>query len=370
MFMKLLFYVASMRQGGAEKVLALITSELSGRGHSVTIASDFSDGMAYDINNNIKLIDLNIDTKPKSNIFSKLVYAFRITHIIHKTTVNENPDAVISFMPGMNKYVIPSLSCTKYPVVASEHSTFNKSETLFNKIARWHLNKYADKVTILTQYDKHFIGKRLKNTIVMPNPLSVSPVTLQQFEQIESRRKNIMACGSVKRYLHKGFDNLLESFAIIAPKYPDIELDIVGDYDDKSLAFLENIADSLSIRERVHFIGKVNNISKLLLEHKFFVLSSRQEGMPMVLMEAMAMGCACISYDCISGPNEIITHNEDGLLVEGQNKKQLALALASLIDDDDKRKRLASRAIVNIKRFSLKNITDRWDAMLNDIVKK
>ena len=103
-------------------------------------------------------------------------------------------------------------------------------------------------------------------------------------------------------------------------------------------------------------------------EHAIFVLSSQFEGLPMALMEAMSQGCACISYDCVCGPKEIICHNVDGLLIEDQNKEKLKEGIEYLISHPEERSRLAQNAIQNIQRYSVDKIVDQWEMLLKQCV--
>ena len=122
------------------------------------------------------------------------------------------------------------------------------------------------------------------------------------------------------------------------------------------------------MNSQFELLGQVKDLDKKLRESSIFVLSSRYEGLPMVLLEAMSQGCTCISYDCKTGPREIISNNINGILVEDQNMDDMTLALSDLIENEDKRERLATEAIKSVDRFSVKNITDKWERLLVDVV--
>ena len=365
--MKLLLFIRSLAAGGAERVCVTIANEMARRGYDVCIATTISLPVAYEIENSVRLIDV-FQGKPLSQ--NKIKIAWSLFRNIRTITKVETPSVVVSFLSGMNKYVITALYGSRYPVIACEHTTFNKPSqrhSLSNYIIRWQINKLACRVTILTKYDKQYVGDRLKNLVVMPNPLSFPALSKETFLQHDDERKNILVCGSLDRHINKGFDDMIANFHQIAYKYPDCDLDILGGGSEESIEHLKGIIKEHNMEERIHLLGYSKRVDEEMLRHKYFVLCSKTEGLPMALMEAMAMGCACISFNCISGPDEIINDGEDGILVKDQDFNELNKKLGWLIENDDRRNEMARRAIQNIQRFSLQNIGDRWECLIKEV---
>jgi glycosyltransferase involved in cell wall biosynthesis len=114
----------------------------------------------------------------------------------------------------------------------------------------------------------------------------------------------------------------------------------------------------------------IDNIMEQYLDSSVFVLSSRYEAFPMVLLEAMACGVPCVSFDCPYGPRNIIRHGEDGLLVEYLNPQALADGICRLIEDDVLRKQLGAKARDNIQRFSQSAVMHQWDELFNTLIKQ
>ena len=131
-----------------------------------------------------------------------------------------------------------------------------------------------------------------------------------------------------------------------------------------TLDYYEIVDDNLSY---FYFFACEEDIKELMMSHKLYVLSSKFEGFGMVLIEAMAMGCPCVSYDLIAGPNEIIKNGEDGLLVENQNIDKLAEAMDYMLSHEEERKEMAKNAMVNVKRFEVEKIVDKWEEMFFDL---
>ena len=176
-------------------------------------------------------------------------------------------------------------------------------------------------------YDKAYMARKLLNTIVIPNPLSFPPMNEMEYEQTYDSRNNILACGRLNAYKVKGFDTLIQCFALIAPKYPKWNLDIAGTGSDADFERLRRMALDYGVGDRVNLIGFHSDIADVMKRHSIFALTSRSEGFGMVITEAMAMGCACASFD-LTGPGEIIIDGIDGFLVENQNVKEFARVLS------------------------------------------
>jgi len=363
--MKIVFVINSLYGGGAERVLTLVANELAKRGYEVVIITYLSNSK-YTLYNTIRHIAVfDNDEMKKVDFFSKfkrrLIFYFRIIKILKL----QKPDILISFLNGMNRKIIPIAKFLKLKLIVSEHNNHKAGRNFFSWFARRWLYKLPNAVTVLTKYDynnyyKHF----LKNVVVMPNP-----VTFNSIDNISQREKVILVAGYLDRWEHKGFDNLLFIFAEIVKKHPQWKLKIAGS-GDKGMQYLKDIAKRLDIENNVIFLGFVKNINEEFKKASIYVLSSRYEGFPMVLIEAMSQGCACISYNCISGPSEIIQDGIDGIIVEDQNMKEMEKAISKLINDESLRNSLAKNAITNIQKFSIDKIGDRWVNLIEDIYQR
>jgi len=190
------------------------------------------------------------------------------------------------------------------------------------------------------------------------------PVTHQVPEAfIPSDRFLLLAAGT-KPY-QKGFDLLLEAFVSLAARHPSWDLAIVGLEPQRaeaglSAASLRSKVHAAGLAARVHFPGPVSNISDWYTRADVFVLSSRFEGIPNVLLEAMAAGCACLAANCPTGPGMLITPGVNGELVPANSAAALAAGLHPLLDSPDRRAALASRAIDVRARFSADVVLQQW----------
>jgi glycosyltransferase involved in cell wall biosynthesis len=160
----------------------------------------------------------------------------------------------------------------------------------------------------------------------------------------------------------KGFDLLIPAFAASAHRFPQWELVIVG--DGPARAGLQAQIAAFGLTDRVFLPGRAGNIGAWYERAHAYVLPSRFEGMPNVLLEAMSHGLPVISFDCETGPGEIIRHGVDGLLVPPQDIKALAEAMAMLMGDDELRQQLGAGAVETRLRYALPTIEAQWRSLL------
>lgn len=131
--------------------------------------------------------------------------------------------------------------------------------------------------------------------------------------------------------------------------------------------YLQELIEKHHIENSFSLCPPTKSIQEKYLESSIYVMSSRFEGLPMALLEAMACGVPCISFDCPYGPAEIITPEEDGILVKNGNTDELADAICRLIEDTDKRIRMGKQAQKNIQRYSREEVMKLWDELFNTL---
>ncbi|MBQ9311658.1 MAG: glycosyltransferase family 4 protein [Bacteroidales bacterium] len=367
--MKILFTTDSLQGGGTERVLTILANNLIKReDYEIVIVSRIKK-QDYEIDKRVKIIcfDKSYEEAKKKNQRLKRYYIQYKK--LKKIIKQEKPDIAVSMMQ-VSIYPLMFLCRGKCPVVFSEHFSMQTSINFKQDFERRFVLPFADKVTILTRHDRAYLGNRMKNKTVMYNPLSFPVMSEKEYLDSFDNRKNILACGDIDRYIHKGFDNLIHSFAKIADKYPDWQIDIAGQGSDESKNYLLSIAKQYNIDKRINFLGFRKDINDLMKQHSFYVLSSRYEGFPMVLLESMTCGCPCVAFDCVSGPSEIIVDNIDGLLIEDQDNEAFAIGMQTMIEDKEKRKMMGLRSLTNIQRFSTDIVINRWDRLFKQLYKK
>ncbi|WP_458626671.1 glycosyltransferase family 4 protein [Winogradskyella sp. PC D3.3] len=360
--MKIDFIISSLKGGGAERVMALLATNLSKRkGFDITVIT-LNKGEGYNLDQSISRVTLC-----HGSISNHTIRSFVNLYKYYKNK-NNRPHVIISFITLTNFITIPIAKLFSIKIIAAEHNSHLRimnGRKFLSDFTRKVLYKKADLVTVLTSFDIPYYKKHGSNVIVMPNPCSFTPI-----EDIHiQREKVILAVGSLDRYHHKGFDNLIKFIAPVLKDNPDWTLKIAGGGDD-GLQYLTRIVKDQNIEHQVCFTGFVSEISKLMESSSVFILPSRFEGLPMVLLEAMSQGMACIAYDCKTGPSDIISNNSNGLLIEDQNEKEMTLKLTQLLNNDTLRLSLGKEAIKSLERFDLDTIINQYISIFESLQDK
>ena len=358
-----------MNMGGAQRVASILSNHWSQIGFSVTLISTFTDEKIshYQINNNVSLKYLS-----DSPFFSKIKILNLFWKLFHLRRVikSQNPDIVISFLARVNVATTLSIIGIKSPLIICERTwppfaSLNKNFFWAYKI----LFKSVDKVIVQTEKSKTWLRENFSSSDVevIPNPIlyplpieneySVSPSSF-----IINEKKIILASGRMHKV--KQFDILIKAFSMVNEKFSDWNLVILGDGEER--ANLRRIVYDLKIENRVYFPGRVGNISKWYERSELFVLSSKVEGFPNVLLEAMSYGLPCISFDCNTGPSDMIQDGLNGILVDPEHKEEgLANAMCKMLSNEILRNNIANNSINTRDKYSVLKIMQKW----NDILK-
>ena len=216
--------------------------------------------------------------------------------------------------------------------------------------------KQLDCFVVLTNEDKQN-WTELDNVSVIPNF-----VTSVSMDKSDCNLKRIIAVG---RYSwQKGFDMLINAWQIVYKTHPDWFLDIYGDGDS---GIYQKLADDLGLSSVIHCNHAIRDINNEYIKSSIFVLSSRYEGLPLVLIEAMGAGLPVVSFSCPCGPKDMIDDGQNGLLVENDNVQQLADRLLYLINNENVRKCMGIRAVESVKLYSKDIVMKRWIDLFNGL---
>jgi len=367
--MKLLFFSARLKCGGAERVLVNITNELVKCGHDVTIALN-SNESNYEVDPHIKIISAPLFNRYHSrNIIKRLVRNIILNKSNSRHTRNAinvvHPDVIISFLHCNMKAILRYHG--DIPIIHSEHNAFDRWVDLKYYYERFFLNRFFDKVFVLTPFDQGYaMAKGLKNTMVMPNPNTFASISKEKYDTLFLQRKSILVCGRINSWYIKGMDLAIEAFARVAEQHPGIHLDIAGAGDESSIGYLKQLAQSLRIENRVHFLGQHEDIEKVMQQHMLFLLSSRTEGFPMVVTEAMSQGLPCVAFERLA--SSIIIDGEDGYLVENGDVQGLSSTMLKLISSNDGRYNMGLEATSSVSRFSASVVAEKWERVFQRLV--
>jgi GalNAc-alpha-(1->4)-GalNAc-alpha-(1->3)-diNAcBac-PP-undecaprenol alpha-1,4-N-acetyl-D-galactosaminyltransferase len=270
------------------------------------------------------------------------------------------PDVVVSFIHATNVLAILAAAGSGIPVVVSERSDprLDAVGPAWEALRRA-LYPRARAVVVQTESVAGWARAFCRRVHVIPNP--VEPSALRADPAGGTGPWRLVALGRLAP--EKGFDLLVEAFARVAPDHPAWSLTILGEGPERPR--LEARARALRVEHRLHLPGRTADPASQLAAAHAFALPSRREGFPNALLEAMSCGLPAAAFACPSGPAEIITDGEDGLLVPPGSVPGLSAALARLMSDRDARERLGERAREVMVRYAPGRIVARWSALLD-----
>lgn len=246
----------------------------------------------------------------------------------------------------------------KGKIIACEHHDYfykSKKGMLLDLI----FLRFADKFVLLKDNDKlYYEEKGLKNCITIPNPLKGSSA-----QKTDLNAKRFVTLGRMD--IVKGYDMLIDAFALVHQKHPDWTLCIVGDGEEK--AALVQRATEKGVADFVEMPGFIKNVFSQLEKASVFVLSSRSEGFPMCLLEAMSYGLPCCSYDL---PAAKAISGDSALYAESNNVVALAEAMMRFAESSELRKEYSEKAVERVKCFHIDKIAAKWQELFEELIQK
>lgn len=361
------FIINSLNSGGAERVISMMANYWARNGWDISLLL-FDDEVPsfYEIDPLVCRFYLDIG-KVSANPIAGIKNSLNRIKILRSAIINTNPDVIISFMSQINVLVLLATRGLQVPILVSERiDPQMHSIGLFWTKLRQLTYPLADRVVVQTEKAQNYFPAKLqKKIIIVPNPV-VLPTPESQPSPNLLGQHSLIAIGRLVP--QKGFDLLLTALAKLKDRYPEWRLTILG--EGASRPQLESLRAELGLSHLVDFLGEVKNPSTYLHQASLFVMSSRFEGFPNALCEAMACGLPVISTDCPSGPAEIIDNGKDGLLVENENVSALAIAMEKLMSDEGERTFLATNALVAIQRFSIEKVMLVWEKLVNEVIQE
>lgn len=362
--MKLLLMIYGLGAGGAERVLTFIADELASRGHEVhllTLAGGEED--FFDPGDRVRRIRLNVAANSRSALDGAWANLWRIRAIRHQLRALK-PDAVISFTTMVNVLALAACAGMGMPVVVSERSDPRGLVVQRRwRILRNVLYRRAHALVVQTNSSAAWFRRRLPAALpiaVIANPTVLVANTDEA--QLNPPRPFILAAGRLAH--EKGFDLLIEAFRIVAREGIELHLVIAGAGPEAHA--LQLLVAQRGLERRVHFVGQVKAIGTLMKQAQAFVLSSRFEGFPNVLLEALASGLPVVSVDCLSGPREILDDGRYGILVPPEDPNALAEGIVRVATDSGLRTRLSLSGSQRATCYRPDVIITKWEEVISD----
>lgn len=366
--MKIAYCIDSLyNRGGMERIVSVCANMLCDVYEiTIIIANQKNKPLAFDLDERIKTVDLVVNGGKESKTdFCRKLSAYLFAN---------KQDIVIS-LAGLEMFFLPKIHDGSKKVMWF-HFAFDVSKMFlserysglkFQLLYRLHTLRrvwYArqfDKIVVLSKADEKSWKRFCNNVTFIYNPITINGV-----KQSACTPKRAISVGRL--CWQKGFDYLIDAWTIVNKNHPEWALDIFGEGPDKDQ--LQRQIDDLNLHNVVALRGVSSKIEEEYAQHSVYVMSSRAEGFPLVLLEASACGLPMVSFDCHLGPNEIITDGINGFLVpQVGDSKNLAESICRLIEDNALREKMGKAALESSERFSKKNIKKEWIAFFEELLK-
>ncbi|MFP2994581.1 glycosyltransferase family 4 protein [Spongiivirga sp. MCCC 1A20706] len=364
--MKIVYYTDQIYlHGGIERVLAnklnFWVNEYGFETHIITTEQN-GKPPCYEVDNKVLFHDLDIKYDRKRryldpvNFFKLPKHFFRLKRKLKEI----DPDVVVVCNFAFDFYFIPFLH-KRSKKIKEFHSSryFDHLDRLNNrsliKKIYYRLNDYVerkyDHLVLLTIDEIPYYSSN--NTVVIPNALSNFP---DRFSSLTTERA--ISAGRIAPV--KGFERLIESWVTVNKKYPDWKLDIYGHGEQSYISKLQQLINGNQLENKITLCGSTSNLEEEMVNSSLYIMTSLTECFPMVLLESLAVGLPVVSFDCPNGPRNIISNNEDGILVTDGDVDEMAGVIIGIIDNKDLRKKMGKKARTNIKRLLPQHVMKQW----------
>lgn len=368
--MKLLIFIHSLRTGGAERVTASLANHWAEKGWQVTVltltsaAQDF-----YQLHTAVQRIALDV-AGDSSNPLAAINNNRRRVRALRHVLKQRQPDVALSMMSTANILLaLAAIGLTGVTVIGSER-TYPPRIPLGRawELMRAYFYGHLHAMVALTEESAAWLRQhtRARHIPVIPNAVSW-PLPNQTPYLPPPGNANgkytLLAVGRMSE--EKGFHLLIPIFQCLAADFPDWQLVILGDGPDRPA--LEAQIASAKLNKRISLPGRAGNIGQWYAAADLYVMSSRFEGFPNTLAESMAHGLPAVSFDCDTGPRDIVRHEVDGLLVPAGDVAKLEAALRRLMGDPPLRQQMGARAVEVRERFSVQRVTRMWEELFEDL---
>lgn len=352
---RVMFFIGNMsHSGGTERVLSVIANGLAERGFTVMVISLWGDGKTvFPLDEKIPVYWVEKERK-QSGILGNLRYLAELFDQ-EKPDFLVDVDIILACYSIFMKWRRPGMYWISW-----EHFHYYyhfERNNFLRKIVRRVVARYSDQMVVMTDEDKGYHERNLRLKCGIRR--IYNPVPYEEVFEKRLEKPFIFAAGRLTEA--KGFDLLIDSWERLERSYPQWFVVVAGEGMDRRK--LEKKVREAGL-ERLHFIGNVTDIEKYYREAAIFVLSSRNEGFAMVLLEAMCFSLPSVSYSCKTGPKEVVADGENGFLVKPGDTKDFSKKMELLMNDAALRRQMGEQAAKTVMRFHKKSILDQWEILL------
>lgn len=348
--------------GGAERVLSNLSFAFERLGYEVHIIVTVND-VTYPYAGKLFNIGLLRDS---SNSFLNRINRFLA---LRKYIKQQKFDIIIDFrtrVNGLYEFMVFKFAYVSHIKIQTVHLG-KFSNYLFDK--KWLSNlifKKFDKIICISEKQQEAVKKSLgfDNLALIYNPIDIAKIQKLKEEKLNIGFEYIIAIGRFVKA--KQFDKLIQAYSVSDLPEKNIHLVILGQGEEEGL--IKHTQSLSEYSDKIHLLGFQDNPYNYISNSHFIVQSSFVEGLPMVLLEALACETPIVAFDCPTGPSEIVIDGMNGILVENQNFKEFTQSLNKMINDEDFYKRCKSNTLKTVQKFDISVIEKQWATLIDELV--
>jgi len=358
--MNICFMIPSLGAGGAERTVSYLTRCFADEGDRVSVITVF-DERFYPLDERVSYHCINVPNKAKYfRTLGRIAAGVRRTRLVRRTLADLRPDVVFCVLTDMVKYL--PLSSRRYCLITSERT--NPAALPKKTVDRKRrIYRHSDGVVFQTQRAKAFFADVVGDKgAVIQNAVSVDPAKADRSDV----KKKFVAVGRLIEA--KDYPTMLRAFALFAKDHADYTLDVYG--SGPLLPELTALVGQLHLDHAVSFKGTAPDAVYNAADATAFLLSSAFEGMPNVLLEALALGVPCISTDCPNGPGELIENGVNGLLTDVGDPAGLCSCMAYVAEHPKEAAALAENGKKIAETNSVAIISEKYRRYFLSILKQ
>lgn len=368
----LVFIIAEMKAGGAQRVIAQLCNELATGPFEVTLVTLTPEESFYALSDQVCVYPLH---RAMDGVgFGRIVRVINWIKSLRGALTELKPDVAISFIDMTNVMVLLATVGLRFPVIVSERidpAAYAHRLSRLDRFLRDLTYPRANRIVVQTNRAASFFGANRGSRIVtIPNPVPASDLAAQPDRASADDRFRIIGVGRLDH--QKGFDILIESFFALAEDFPNWDLVIFGEGAEHSALSADIRAHGLE--NRIKLMGISRNVASEMASSHIVGFPSRYEGFPNALAEAMAVGLPAIAFNGVSGVEDLIVDGESGLLVDWDqgttdNPAQAFTAgLRQLMMSAELRKRLGAGGKIRVQQYEPAIVLKQWQELISEAV--
>lgn len=362
--MKFAFLFKALDYGGAQKMLSFVINSVSNLADDIIIILQDETDIAYAMPANSHVVIIGDKETKKRSIFEKGWYLISQAKKVKAILIDNEIDVVCAFGVYYSLMAVVAAKKTKTKTLVSERRSPENLSRIW-RILSSYIYPRCDRVVFQLEGACSFYKKINHNkTAIIPNPYF--NCTNEVLRQSDHKKKEIVMAAA-RLEPEKGFDVGIRAMAEVIKNHPDYKMVIYGDGNFEEM--YGSLIDRCNIRSHVEYRGFSRQIDIDISNSEIFLLPSRFEGIPNILMEAMGVGMPCIASDCPpGGPKMLLKNDEYGILVPVDDYITTAQAICKLIEDDTLMELYSQKATKVKERFAVNKIADQWIRCFSELL--